>query len=104
SQIVGQGPGGVPQTLQNKIETSLVVGNGESAALGGMIGEERKVSFDRNPGSSSAPADNFELINVGRSQTFDDSKRQFIVFVTPNKIRTPTESTNDLKRKFRLRR
>lgn len=104
----GTGPGGAPNTIGNFVETQIVVTNGESAALGGMIGEQRDVTFNRSP-TSSNPGTNegdvaFELYNVGRQHSMSDQKSQFIVFVTPTKMRSPEQGTNDLKRKFRLKK
>ncbi len=102
-QQTGTGANGAPKTLENEVKTALVVTNGESAALGGMIGEQRNVNFDRSPSGGGEGA-NFELFGVGRKHQFQDNKSQFIVFVTPTKMRTPEQGTDELKRKFRLRR
>lgn len=103
AQVTGTGANGAPKTLENEVSTALVVTNGESAALGGMIGEQRNVSFDRSPTGSSGSGD-FELFGIGRKHGFQDNKSQFIVFVTPTKMRSPEQGTDELKRKFRLRR
>ena len=102
-QQTGTGPNGAPKKITNSVKTALVVTNGESAALGGMIGEQRNVTFDRSP-SSSAGSGDFELFGVGRKHSMQDNKSQFIVFVTPTKMRSPEQGTDELKRKFRLRR
>lgn len=96
-----KGPEGVA-TLNNKIKTSIVLGNGESAALGGLISERRNVDIVRDPAKEAGVS--FNLFEVGRGHSFNDSKSQFIVFVTPTKMRTPAEGTEVLKRKFRLRK
>jgi pilus assembly protein CpaC len=103
AQVTGTGANGAPKTIENKVTTALVVTNGESAALGGMIGEQRNVSFDRSPTGSEGGGD-FEVFGIGRKQSFQDNKSQFIVFVTPTKMRSPEQGTDELKRKFRLRR
>lgn len=104
SQNLGAGPGGAPSTLENKVKTSLVVTNGESAALGGMIGDSRAVDYNRSPGSDESDAGNFELFGLGRGHSLQDQKSQFLVFITPLKMKNPGQGTNELKRKFRLRR
>lgn len=93
-------------TLDNFIRTSLVVANGESAALGGLITERRNIDVERDPAGTkgAAGASSFNLFDVGRGHKFTDTKGQFIVFVTPEKIRSPSEGTEKLKRKFRLRK
>lgn len=104
SQNLGAGANGAPTVLNNNINTSLVVTNGVSAALGGMIGEARAVNYDRSPGSEGQGTANFELFGIGKGQRFSDAKSQFLVFITPEKMRNPSDGTEKLKRKFRLRR
>ena len=89
-------------TLSNKISTSIVVSSGESIALGGLISERRTVDIVRDPGKSKDV--DMNLFELGRGQTMDDKKNQFIIFVTPTKLRAPAEGTDALKRKFRLRK
>jgi pilus assembly protein CpaC len=91
-----------PNVLSNKIDTSLVVGNGESAALGGLVAERRSISTTRDPASESGV--DFSVFELGRSQSLTDNKDQFIIFVTPTKLRSASQGTDSLKRKFRLRR
>lgn len=93
---------GVPQTLTNSVDTKLVVTNGESAALGGMIGDSRNVAYDRSPGSDQEG--NFEVFGLGRGHSLQDQKSQFLVFITPIKMKNPGQGTTELKRKFRLRK
>lgn len=102
-------PGGSGPTIyMSDVKTSIVVSNGESAALGGLVTERRNVSFVRDPANATDPQTerpyDFNLFEVGRSHSFGDDKSQFIIFVTPTKLRNPTEGTEQLKRKFRLRK
>jgi hypothetical protein len=85
------------------VNTPVVVTNGTSAAIGGLIGENREVNYNRSPGSDGAGQANFELFGIGRGQSFNDSKSQFLLFITPTKLLDPAEGTQELKRKFRLR-
>lgn len=100
--------GAPPTVYSSDIKTSIVVSNGESAALGGLITERRNVSFVRDPAGGTDPATgrpfDFNLFELGRSHQLSDDKSQFIIFVTPQKLRNPTEGTEALKRKFRLRK
>jgi|GEM_PF-1479823 len=91
----------IPSTQSNVLKTSLVVGNGESAALGGLVSERRRVGIERDPAGNGS---SFTLFELAKKHTFQDSKEQFIVFVTPEKLRSPAEGTEQLKRKFRLRK
>jgi pilus assembly protein CpaC len=89
-----------PTTLSNNVDTQVVVPNGESAAVGGLIAERRTVSMGREPGTSP----DVTLFKLDRAQQFLDDKTQFVIFVTPTKMKTTTEGTETLKRKFRLRK
>jgi pilus assembly protein CpaC len=94
--------GEAPTTLENVIDTEIVVPNTESAALGGLIAERRNFSDGRDPASGESSSIN--LFKLSKSYNFTDEKSQFIIFVTPTKLRSTTEGTDTLKRKFRLRR
>lgn len=104
----GKPGGGGPTTYSSTVKTSIVVSNNESAALGGLITERRNVNITRDPGSEINPATNlpydFNVFELGRQHAISDDKSQFIIFVTPAKLRNPTEGTDTLKRKFRLRK
>lgn len=95
---------GPSNTQTNTIKTSLVVNDGESAALGGLITERRSVAIERQPGSIDNSSSGFSLFDIGKRNNFQDSKNQFVVFVTPKRLRSPSEGTEKLKRKFRLRK
>ena len=100
TEIRDQTKGAPPTTLANTVDTRIVVINGESAALGGLIAERRNVSFGRAPASDGS----IKIFDLDRVHNFTDEKSQFIIFVTPTKLRSTTEGTEVLKRKFRLRK
>lgn len=87
-------------TLENSVDTQVVVPNGESAAIGGIVAERRTVNYGRDPSGEGGVT----VFKLDRKHQFVDDKNQFIIFVTPTKLRTTTEGTEVLKRKFRLRR
>jgi pilus assembly protein CpaC len=89
-----------PSSIVNDLVTEINVENGESAALGGIIGERRSIDMGRSPGSVS----DITLFDLDKKHAFKDEKSQFIIFVTPQKLRTTAEGTDQLKRKFRLRK
>ncbi len=117
--------GATPSQITNTLKTSAVLNNNESAALAGMISERRAVSYERDPASaansqaasgvSGVPGQqvnngagsqigSFNLFEMGRSQSFKDEKGQFIIFITPQRLQSPGEGTDQLRRRFRLRR
>ncbi|MEZ4814692.1 MAG: hypothetical protein R3A80_05735 [Bdellovibrionota bacterium] len=100
-------PDAPPGTLAYDVNTSLVVSNGDSAALGGMISERRAVSMGRDPADTTGTGGNsndITLFKLSRAHEFTDQKNQMIIFVTPTKIRNASEGTESLKRKFRLKK
>jgi pilus assembly protein CpaC len=87
----------------NEIQTQVTIKNGESAALGGSAFDNALSNYNKprqqqqgnqNPGSP--------LFNMVRSKSFNRDKSQFIIFVTPEVIRTASSATEDMTRKFRL--
>ena len=94
-------PDAPPGTLSYYVDTQLVVSNGDSAALGGMISERRSIGLGRDPANSDG---GINLFKFSRFHEFQDQKNQMIIFVTPTKIRNASEGTESLKRKFRLKK
>jgi pilus assembly protein CpaC len=97
---------GSPIIARNAIQTQVNVKNGESAALGGYAVDNALAGYNREPtrkvdgaggGSGSTP-----LFNLTRSKGFRHDKQQYVIFVTPEVIRTASAGTEDITRKFRL--
>ena len=97
-------PNAPPGSLSYFVDTRLVVSNGDSAAIGGMISERRTIGLGRDPASDSGSESDINLFKFSRFHEFQDQKNQMIIFVTPTKIRNASEGTESLKRKFRLRK
>ena len=95
-------PDAPPGSLEYAIKTQLVVSNQESAAIGGLISERRQVTMGRDPPNSTAA--DITLFKFSKNHELQDTKNQMIIFVTPSTMKTPGEGTENLKRKFRLRR
>jgi pilus assembly protein CpaC len=105
SEVTSGGP--PPIVVSNSIDTSIVIGNAESAALGGLISERRKVAIVRDPAQAAATGEgigSFNLFDLGRSHSFKDEKSQFIIFVTPQRVRSAADGSQSLRRKFRLKK
>ncbi len=95
-------PDAPPGSLSYSVKTQLIVSNGDSAAIGGLISERRQVSMGRDPPNSNN--NDISIFKFSKNHEFQDEKNQMIIFVTPNKIRNASEGTESLKRKFRLRK
>ncbi len=100
--------GGVPIIANNSLQTQVTVKNGDSAALGGNAIEQALSGYNREPTSSgggqfqqAAPAT--QIFNLQRSKNFKHDKQQYVIFVTPETIRTASAGTEDITRKFRLK-
>lgn len=102
--------GGSPIVSTNSLQTQVTVKSGDSAALGGYALDNITADYNRNPTSRQAgqggagaqgPGGN-PIFNLERSKNFERKKQQFIIFVTPEVIRTAGAATDDMSRKFRL--
>ncbi len=93
-----------PAVASNKLQTQVVIKNGESAALGGNAVDQSLSSYNKNPQSSGGAqsANSTPLFNFQRGKSFVRTKTQYIIFVTPEVIRTASAATEDMTRKFRL--
>lgn len=103
NSLVGSADG-TPIIAKNSIQTQVNVKNGDSAAIGGSAVDNAIAGYNREPnrslnggGSSGTP-----IFNLSRSKGFRHDKQQYVIFVTPEVIRTASAGTEDITRKFRL--
>jgi hypothetical protein len=92
----------------------VVLGGGSCACLPHLLlsaitgAERRKVGIVRDPAQTSSTSagttGSFNLFDLGRSHSFKDEKTQFIIFVTPQRVRSAADGSQPLRRKFRLKR
>lgn len=119
NQFLGQNQGS-PMISTNSLQTQVTVKNGDSAALGGYALDNATADYNRSPssrasqaagaagagggpnGQGTADQGGSPLLNFQRSKGFNRDKQQFIIFVTPEVIRTAGAGTEDMTRKFRL--
>ncbi len=100
--------GGVPIISNNSLQTQVTVKNGDSAALGGNAIEQALSGYNREPQQGGASqlqqaAPSTQIFNFQRSKNFKHDKQQYVIFVTPEVIRTASAGTEDITRKFRLK-
>ncbi len=96
-----------PIIAKNAMQTQITVKNGDSAAIGGYAVDQAISAYNREPtraapniqseGGSSTP-----IFNFTRSKGYRRDKQQYIIFVTPEILRTASAGTEDMTRKFRL--
>ncbi len=100
--------GSVPIVANNSLQTQVTIKNGDSAALGGNAIEQALSGYNREPTQNGASqfqqaAPSTQLFNLQRSKSFRRDKAQYVIFVTPEVIRTASTGTEDITRKFRLK-
>lgn len=91
-----------PRTLDNQVDTSVVVKSQESAAIGGVVTNSSATDFDKGgdnqTGQTSSP-----LFSFIKSKKYSTSRTQFVIFVTPEIIESAASGAQDIERKFRKR-
>lgn len=107
STVLGMN-GGVPIVANNSLQTQVTVKNGDSAALGGnaieqaLAGYNREPSVGGTPGGAGGGGSAGQLFNLQRSKNYQRDKQQYVIFITPEILRTASAGTEDITRKFRL--
>jgi pilus assembly protein CpaC len=94
--------GNAPISLNHAYNTTVVVKNGESAALVNALSNSISTAFNKDPPGGSLPAN--PLFTLLRSKAFQKSKSQFVVFVTPQILESTSTGTEDIKTKYGLKR
>jgi pilus assembly protein CpaC len=88
-----------PTTSKNEIQTKVTVRSGQSAAIGGLVGNNTSAAYNRLPaGQTDNP-----IISLYASKQFQTNQSQFVVFITPVIMNSASEGSDAIKRKFRLK-
>ena len=95
STVIGETSNG-PQTARNTVQTVVDVRSGQSAAIGGLIGNDSGTEYNKDPNPDA-------LFNLYSAKDFRRNKTQFVVFVTPIIKSSASSGSEKIKRKFRLR-
>ena len=95
STVIGTTANG-PQTARNSVETVVDVRSGQSAAVAGLIGNDTRTEFNKDPNPDA-------VFNLYSAKDYDRSKSQFVIFVTPIIKSSASAGSESIKRKFRLR-
>lgn len=100
---------GAPTIATNSLQTQVSLKNGDSAALGGYAVDQAIAGYNRPPVAPTSPqmqqnagTSQTPLFNFTRSKGFMRNKQQYVIFVTPEVLRSATAGTEDITRKFRL--
>jgi pilus assembly protein CpaC len=100
-----------PVTTSHKVETQVYLKSAESAAIAGVNASDIETGYNQapNPGqfstssSSGSTATTSPLFTLVHSKTFNKTKTQFVIFVTPQILDSASEGTEDLKKNFRVK-
>jgi pilus assembly protein CpaC len=92
-----------PTTLENKIETQVVVKSQESAVVGGVVTSNTSTNFDKDPPTEEKIENGAALFSFLKSRNYTTNRSQFVMFVTPEVIESASTGTGEIERKFRRR-
>lgn len=98
SNYLGKSSAGIPITSNNNIVTTVVVRSGQSAAVGGLIGNNTNTDYNKMRDLPDNP-----LISLYASKDFTRNQSQFVVFITPMIKASASDGAEKIKEKFRLR-
>lgn len=97
---------GQPIVARNSIQTKVNIKNGDSAALGGYAIDNALAGYNRDPqrtvSNNNNSGNSSPIFNFNRTKGFRHDKQQYVIFVTPEVLRTASAGTDDITRKFRL--
>ena len=71
--------GSVPSIDTRELETTVLVGNGDTVVLGGIFQDERSSNEDKVPYLGDIPG----LGTLFRHRANESKKRELLIFVTP---------------------
>lgn len=93
----------LPQELDNRIDTQVVVKSGESAVVGGVVSSKTNTYFDKDPPTEEKIENGSALFSFLKSKRYSTNRSQFVVFVTPDIIESASAGVPEIERKFRKR-
>ncbi|MBY5934929.1 type II secretion system secretin GspD [Tateyamaria omphalii] len=89
-----------PTISTRQLQTSVVVGDGETIAMGGLIQEDREVGQTKVPGAGDVPV----LGTLFRSKSDRVRKTELLILITPRIVNNGHDArsvTNELRRRIR---
>jgi type IV pilus assembly protein PilQ len=90
---------GQPGIDTNSVKTNVLVNDGETVVLGGILRTSDTWIKDRQPTPDEADIGMFTLF---KSLDANVSRQQFIIFITPTILEYAAEANHDLKDYFNL--
>ena len=90
-----------PQTLANKVNTTIIIKSQESAVVGGIVTNNSTTDFDKP--EPLAITDGAPLFSFIKSKNYSTNRTQSVVFITPELIESASSGSSDIEKKFRKR-
>lgn len=95
--------GTAPVVAENKYAGYIGVKSGESAAVMNLVTNDIVTDYNKDaPGQTTQSAN--PLFSLIRSKSFAKKKSQFVIFVTPQVIESASTGTEDLKKKYGIKK
>ncbi|MDO9180936.1 MAG: hypothetical protein Q7U04_00945, partial [Bacteriovorax sp.] len=91
-----------PQTLDNTIDTQIIVKSQESAVIGGVVTNKTSTDFDKN-GEPLDIKEGTPLFSFVKSKSYSTNRSQFVMFITPEIIESASSGASEIEKKFRKR-
>ena len=98
SSAVGTSP---PTTLENTVDTEVVVKSQESAVLGGVVSNKTGTNYDKPFTNAPTITQGSTLFSFLKAKEYTTDRSQFVIFLTPEIIETASSGTSEVERKFR---
>jgi len=93
SEVTGYTDDGVPYVSSRKVETNVIVRNGQTLAIGGLIKDTKSTTDTKDPYLSKIPI----LGYLFKSSSNEKSKTNLMIFITPKII-----MSRDMSQRFNL--
>ncbi|WP_319369869.1 hypothetical protein [uncultured Ilyobacter sp.] len=93
SEVTGFTDDGVPYVSSRKVETNVIVRNGQTLAIGGLIKDTKSITSTKDPFLSKIPI----LGYLFKSASNEKSKTNLMIFITPKII-----MSRDMSQRFNL--
>lgn len=92
-----------PHSLDNSVNTQIIVKSQESAVIGGVVSSSTSTDFDKNPPVQESIENGSALFSFLKSKKYTSNRTQFVIFVTPEIIESASTGAAEIERKFRKR-
>jgi pilus assembly protein CpaC len=104
SSTLNSSNGAGPTTLENSVNTQIVVKSQESAVVGGVVSNKQATDFDKDSPNANDKVENGNpLFTFVKSKNYSTNRSQFVIFITPEVIESASTGVSEIERKFRKR-